>query len=247
MNKNVKNITFYLCALFLIVLFCSRENPLFDANGIPIVLAGNDTTVSINDTIKLYGKAIDDGTIVSYEWNINGSGFIATSKIDTIIIAPSKPCSSYVCSLKVTDSQGNSATDTTNITVLLDKPSATATTTTPQVSINDSITLNGSGNDIYGRIVKWEWDEGNTGLFKETSPSSNLSAIGPSSPDSSFMCVLRVTDDDGNIVSDTVKIDVVLDAPLVTASAQSNTVTYKDIINLSGTIISRSLKTHFLQ
>jgi hypothetical protein len=65
--------------------------PTFNPNNAtPVVYAGDDTTVSINDMIRLHATASDSfgGHIAKWEWNIGNSGFRQTATGDTIIIAP---------------------------------------------------------------------------------------------------------------------------------------------------------------
>jgi hypothetical protein len=124
------------------------------------------------------------------------------------------------------------ALDTIKINVLRDCPIANAGRDTT-VSISDQINLTGTASDAYGVIVKWEWDFGNSGSFIETTPDSNYSEIAPVLPDSNFECVLKVTDDDGNEILDTVHISVLLDAPIANAGTDT-TVFMNEQINLHG-------------
>ncbi len=237
--KNVKTRIPYICITFLIALFCARENPLFDPNanphGIPVVSAGNDTIVSINDTIRLSGEVVDDGEIERYEWNINDEGFVEVSKIDTIIIAPKIPYQAYKCSLRVADDGGRFGVDTVTITILQDIPTAIAECNTHEASINDSIILNGSATDKYGYITKYEWDAGGTGTFVGGAIDDSIISVKTSnSPITSFDCILRVTDDDGNHGYDTVSVTVVLDPPVPMATCNSSEVYVNDSITLMG-------------
>lgn len=68
------------------------------------------------------------------------------------------------------------------------------------VTVGDTLSLRGSGEDGFGKIVRWEWDIGGTGVFREGRPDTLIRA-----PDSAgvYACVLRVTDDDGKQAYDT--------------------------------------------
>ncbi len=113
----VKKITFPLFASILILSFflCTTEEYLYNPGHRPTVSVGNDTAVFIKDTISLYGIAHDEnGSIVKWEWNINGNGWY-TSTDSTTIIADTY--AKYVCSLKVTDNDGFEAID--GITILV--------------------------------------------------------------------------------------------------------------------------------
>jgi hypothetical protein len=196
------------------------------------------TTVSINDTVKLLGTAHDGfGHIVSWEWDAGKTGAFVNTTPDSglIVVAPDTATGKYPCILRVTDDDGNVATDTVNITVLLDPPVPNAAAAKTIVSINDTIRLLGSAHDGFGKIVSWEWDEGNTGYFENTTPDSNLVIFAPGTPTGKYPCVLRVTDDDGNVAMDTVNISVVLDPPVPKAAAIKTIVSINDTIHLLGT------------
>jgi hypothetical protein len=63
----------------------------------PIPNAGQDTTVSINDTIRLHGSATDGfGYIATWAWDIGNTGtFIIMSGGDATIVAPSSENLNY--------------------------------------------------------------------------------------------------------------------------------------------------------
>jgi beta-glucosidase len=176
-------------------------------NAKPVVDAGKDTIVSIRDSIKLHPVAVDSfgGNIAKWEWNINGTGFVKTSRGDTVIIAPSNATTGYKCIVKATDNDGNITIDSMNVTVVQDAPVAFAGNDT-LVSMNTSVLLHGTASQKFGSIVKWEWNIRNTG-FKQTSSADTtitiLSVYGMMDT-----CILKVTDDDGNIGVDTVLLTV---------------------------------------
>jgi hypothetical protein len=80
------------------------DMPAFDPNNaMPSVYAGDDTAVSINDTIRLHATASDSfgGHIAKWEWSINGGSYIQTSTGDTSVGAGTPTCritvSSPIC------------------------------------------------------------------------------------------------------------------------------------------------------
>ncbi len=85
------------------------------------VSAGNDTTVNIGDMINLHGSVQNsyEGTVVKWEWNIAGAGFIHTLSGDTSIPAATSDSATWVCIFRATDELGNFAQDT--ITVYIQK------------------------------------------------------------------------------------------------------------------------------
>jgi hypothetical protein len=185
--------------------------PLLTCNALPRATADGDTSVSINDTIRLQGSAYDayGGHIVKWEWDDGNTGnFIETTPDSNYSVkAPFVFYNNREYVLRVTDDDGNVGLDTIVVHVLKDDPVPVATGDTT-VNINDTIHLRGTASDVYGRIVKWEWDIGNTGTFVETTPDSNCSGKAPSVPNYHSPCILRVTDDDNNQTLDTVILKV---------------------------------------
>ena len=77
----------------------------------PVVNAGNDTGVFVNDPVHLHGSATQRfGTITKWEWKIGEGSWITSSGPDTMIIAPETE-QTMVCSLAVTDDDGNRVVD----------------------------------------------------------------------------------------------------------------------------------------
>ncbi|MBD3393258.1 MAG: hypothetical protein GF418_14140, partial [Chitinivibrionales bacterium] len=217
--------------------------PTMDAeNAKPRLEAGADTTVSIGDDVHLHAAAVDsfteDGlrpdpgiqTVLSWEWAIGGTGVFAPAAADTTIIAPMSP-QEYVCVVRVTDDEGNQAVDTTVVTIVEGIPAISAGADTT-VSVNDSVHLHGTGSDSHGSIVEWAWDVDADGTFEPV--GADTSFVAPPAANASLLCVLRATDDDANIVYDTVSVTVVLDAPAVNAGADTS-VRMGDIVSLHGT------------
>ena len=71
------------------------------------------------------------------------------------------------------------------------------------VKVNESITITGSGTDRDGRIVSYEWKKGSTVLATTASFSYTPTVVGTDT------LTLSVTDDDGVISSDSVKVTVI--------------------------------------
>jgi len=86
-------------------------------NQTPIVNAGEDKTVTVNETITITGTATDnDGTIVSYEWT-KGSDVLGT---DASLSYTPTVVGTDTLTLTVTDDDGTTASDTVNIVVVED-------------------------------------------------------------------------------------------------------------------------------
>jgi len=174
-------------------------------NATPTVDAGNDTTVSINDTIRLHAVAVDSfgGAITKYEWSINGGDFVKTSSGDTAVIAPADSNSKFKCIIRVTDNDGNVATDEVSDSVLLDPPTVTIDEYLI-VNPSDTIKLRPNVSHRFGYIKKWEWSIGNND-FVETH-QGDTTMVAPSTDGVQHMCRIRVTDDDGNSRVDSILV-----------------------------------------
>lgn len=174
----------------------------------PIIDLCDGYTLSVDDSIKVTGTIKNDfGSIVSMEWSLAGQPFQATIPqkiVDTLFFAPSDT-GFYSYILKVVDDDGLIDYDTVNVEVVVDPPTVSGSTITPVVSINDTVILKNEVSDVYGTIKKWEWKIDNED-WNEVSGNDTIITV-PSTA-GFVVCSLRVTDDDGNVSTDTVKITV---------------------------------------
>ena len=110
-----------------------------------------------------------------------------------ILMAPST-AQQWSCVLRVTDDDGNTAVDSTVVTVETRAPIAQAAGDTT-VGILDSVLLTGSGSSDESKLSELAWKCGTGDWFSTETGDTVLTA-----PDSaqSWLCSLRVTDDDGN-------------------------------------------------
>jgi hypothetical protein len=189
----------------------ARKNPC-DPAGInwhpPVVTVGQDTTVSINDSVWLYSSATDSfGYITSFAWDIGNTGtFVTTTAGDTTIVAPASESLNYLCVLRVTDNDGNTTKDTIKVIVGQDVPVVNAgndIANDTQVGMGDTIHLHGSAAQQFGYIVKWEWKI-RSGSWITTNGFDTMVIM--SHTEQMCICSLAVTDDDGNRGVDEIKI-----------------------------------------
>jgi hypothetical protein len=194
------------------------------------------SSASINDTI-LFAATIKNQTrrLKSVTWIDAGKdATVRTRNLDTTM-------SSAVDSLKyvwadtgikklicrVTDMAGYQWNDTTVQYIVIDPPTLQIYTPHPTVAVQDTLYIHAKASDKFGRIVKMEWDIGNTGIFTNGKTDSTLDTfiIAPASPDSAYTCAVRATDDDGNVVNDSIKIPITV-FKLLTDSAVNSPRTY---------------------
>ncbi len=149
-----------------------------------------------------------DGPIVLYEWDFDGDGSFDYSSPS---VGPVRHVYSsggvYNATVKVTDADGNTATDSLTITVSDANPVAYAQAAPKDGSAPLTVAFSGSGSDADGQIVKYEWDFTSDGSY-EYSSTSTASANHVYNSDGTYTATLRVTDDDGLTGTDTVSITV---------------------------------------
>ncbi len=83
----------------------------------PVANAGSDTSVDVNTVIKLHGSGSSDETgITEYAWKCGNEDWFTVSNGDTSVVAPSTE-QTMICSLKVSDEDGNISYDAVLVTV----------------------------------------------------------------------------------------------------------------------------------
>jgi hypothetical protein len=171
----------------------------------------NDTA-SINDAVKIiasYHNQTRKNSRVS--WYVEKDDSLVNEKHvslyagnDTLIRVWRTPGDNKVF-VKIQDTAGTVWEDSIIVTIVLDAPVANAGNDTFTL-INNTVRLHGNATQRFGTIVKWEWNIGNSG-FKQTL-TGDTTITTPDSFISVYPCVLKVTDDDGNIGEDTVNLQV---------------------------------------
>ncbi len=196
----------------------------------PTAVAQADTNaVSINDQITLIGSGSSDsnGSIAKYAWKINNGAWIISATGDTTFMGPAT-VQTLVCSLKVTDDDGEISVARIDVEVMSMPPVPAVTSNKVKIVIGDSISLSPQGSYDNGTIVKYEWKIGNA-AFLETS-NSDTTIFTPTT-EQTLLCVLRLTDDDNEIAYGEVSIEIVKAFTLVGDSAAfSNRTTYSTAV-----------------
>lgn len=90
------------------------------ASSPPTVSVPADTFIGLFDTLTLIGKAFDNGTIITTEWDIGGTGSYTRTTNGVITIPPFKqPQTRVYCIFRATDNDGETTIDTTVVYVRL--------------------------------------------------------------------------------------------------------------------------------
>ena len=184
-------------ALAMIVMgmcYCTHEpegriNPC-DPNGENYfyVSLGNDTSVSIYDTINLNGTVAENEKISKWEWKFGDSNWISTSGSDTTIIAPGYE-GDYTCILKVTNDKGMPGYAAKKITVINSNSLLSIIVNDSFIGVGDTVLIYGEIPSIVD-VKKWEWKFNNSNWFETSGCDTNLvfSLYIPV-----YTCSLRVT------------------------------------------------------
>jgi PKD repeat protein len=187
--------------------------------------APNPVAAGIQTSFDASGSSDPDGSVVKYEWDLDGNGSYETSTGSTPTVNTSYPLAGeYNVGLRVTDDAGETATTTRTVTVHGTLPTASFTATPNPVSTGDQVTFNATGSsDPEGPIAKYEWDLDGNGTY-ETDTGSNPT-VSKSYPSKGNVAVgLRVTDSDGATATTTVGITVQNRAPSASFTATPNPV-----------------------
>ncbi len=202
-----------------------------------VTVATEKDSVKINGDIQLnaYSSDTDPGTIVKTEWKC-GSG--AWEEVLPGLHTVTAPSSAQIlqCIVRVTDNDGEIALDTSTILVRQDLPTVKVMLENGTATIKDSLPLRAMAADSMGSIVSQEWSCGLPGVagvtgFKIVAAADSFWTA-PSVGATSWLCVVRVKDDDNQTAIDTTRWTILLDAPRVTATEDSLEVSILDPVQL---------------
>lgn len=214
----------------------------------PVVNAGTNQTITLpTSTVSLSGTATDaDGTIATYSWTKASGpaiGAMSTpSAVNTNVTGLLQGV--YVFTLTATDNQGVKTSANVQVTVnaaVVNKPPVANAGSDFNITLPaNSVNLNGTAStDPDGSITTYLWAKlsgpsqftlGNSGAVSTT--AGNLAA-------GVYLVQLKVTDNQGAISQDTVKIIVnaapVNQAPVANAGADISITLPVNTANLDGT------------
>ncbi len=218
-------------------------------NTAPVADAGGPYTTGQGVSVGVSGNGSTDpdGSVAAYEWDCDSSDGISYSAPSA---SPAFTClwpddGVYTVTLRVTDDDGATDTDTAVATVSNTAPIANAGGPYSGQK-NSNITVTGAAsNDPDGSIVLYQWDcnasNGISFTTGSTSPTLNCvySAIG------SYTVTLQVTDDDGATSTDTATVTVANADPIANpggpySSVQNTAVTLNGSLSTDpdGSIVS---------
>ena len=177
----------------------------FSTNEKPVADAGGPYTGDIGETITFDGSGSydPDGSITSYSWTF-GDGGTESGKNPSHTYTTQ---GTFTVTLKVTDNNGATDTDTAKVTIGGNKsPVANFTYSPVSPTDLDTITFTDTSTDD-GQIINWTWYFGDGNISYAQNPSYKYDDNG------TYIVVLTVKDDEG--ASDTVskQIEVANEQP----------------------------------
>ncbi len=160
-------------------------------------------------TFNAAGSSDPDGSIVKYEWDLDGNGSFETDTGSTASTSKSFTSNGeYTIGLRVTDNLTGTDVTTRVVKVGPQVPTASFTANPNPATVGGSIHYDASGStDPDGSIVKYEWDLDGNGSF-ETDTGATAAADRVYGAAGSFEVGLRVTDNGGSTATKTLPVTV---------------------------------------
>lgn len=141
-----------------------------------------------------------DGNIASWDWDFGDRGHGSGEEVNHTY----SDAGTYTVVLVVTDDSGNTDSVSKTLTVIDGTPIAFFTISPNNPQVNDTVTFDASNSsDPNGRIVKWEWDFGDS-----STPGTTVVVTHKYSTADTYTVTLTVTDNDDNTatISQTVTV-----------------------------------------
>jgi YD repeat-containing protein len=185
------------------------------------------------------GSSDPDGTIVKYEWDLDGNGTYETNTGTTPTASRSYSSAGAVeTRLRVTDDKGATSVSTKTVTVTLLGPTASFTVAPNPADTGATVTFDGSGSsDPDGTVGKYEWDLDGNGTY-ETITGATATAGRSYATAGPVQIGLRITDDDGQTATATRALTVNNRAPAASFTVTPNPANTRQIVTLNGSASS---------
>ncbi len=178
----------------------------FRINAAPVANPGGPYNANEGSTAQLDGSAStdSDGTVVSYEWDMDNNGSYETAGNPATFDATAKdgPSGPFTVGLRVTDNDGG--TNTAQATISVDNVAPAAVPGGPYVERpNVVVYLNGSVTDpAPADTHTYAWDLDNNGSYETAGQDAQVSFPA----EGTYIVGLEVTDDDDGVGTETVEI-----------------------------------------
>ena len=210
-----------------------------------VSVAPTSAVVNGGGLLRLDGSATDpEGQAMTYTWSSGGGTFANASALDTTWRAPVATSSEqrFVLTLTVTDSGGESATVTVDVTVpdqTNEAPAVAATTSQNRVNGGGSVRLDGNATDPQGDRMTYAWTSDGGGTFTNASAVDTIWTAPPAdTSDRQITLTLTVTDSNGASSTATVGVIVLANQPpRVMVSPTAATVAWSQTLMVTGTAV----------
>ncbi len=183
----------------------------------PSANAGSDKTITLpTNSVSLAGSGADsDGTVTAYSWvKISGPAtFIIVSPSSATTTISNLAQGTYQFQLTVTDNDGATTTDNVqvivNSTSLINQPPVANAGADKVVLLpTSSTTITGTGTDADGTVASYQWRKysgpGVNAITSANTPTATISSL----VQGNYFYIFTVTDDDGGVSTDTMKVIV---------------------------------------
>lgn len=218
--------SWFLIQMLMIVTLAGCGGGSGSTNRAPVatVVASSGSAVA-GDTVTLNGESSGDpdGQLVSFSWEqISGEPLVTLEGADTArasFVVPDVSASvSFVFRLTVTDNEGASATAqvTVNVVAAIVPPAALASASVQEAAGGENVVLDGSAsNDSDGQLVAYKWVQtAGTSVVLQAADQTIANFAAPELPsDETLTFSLTVTDDDGEMSTDSVDVLVRANRP----------------------------------
>jgi hypothetical protein len=194
---------------------------------------------SVNDSMLVFVRATNATRgLTKLQWRDSAGSVVRTIDLDTTkkAIIDSLPClwttlGIHRITCVITDDAGSEWIDTARIAIVADIPkirlsikdSAHAKIDTTNWSIkyaySDTIPLHVFATDSFGSIAGIAWSFGQCSGASLKTMAFDTFAVAPDSAPSRCPIIAKVSDDDGNVVSDTLVVELNLFAPAIDKAA----------------------------
>jgi len=160
-------------------------------------------------TFNATGSSDPDGSIVDYQWDLDGNGTYETDTGTTPSATKTYTTEATVTvKLRVIDNQNGTDTVSHDVAVGNVPPTASFTATPSTVGINQPVSFDASASsDSDGSITKYEWDLDGNGTY-ETDTGTTKTTTKSYATTGTVTVGLRVTDDGGKTTTTTRTVTV---------------------------------------
>ena len=182
------------------------------------------------------GSSDTDGTIVKYEWDLDGNGsYDANPTMSTASYSYATP-GTVTVKLRVTDDKGATNEATHTVTVQNRPPTASFLASPNPASTGQNVIFNGSASiDLDGTITNYKWDLDGNGSF-ETDTGTVSTASQSYDVPGSVTVKLKVTDSSGatNETSRVLTVNASSGGPVASLSITPNPAQAGETVVLDG-------------